>query len=124
MITKVNDVDLRVLSLFTKSYNKEYYIREVEKLIKVSSRTALVTLVKLEKKGILESKTRGKIKVYKLTKSILSREYLMLTEQYKKIRFLEKNLLIKELIEKIEQHIEGTTILFGSYVKEIQKVEN
>ncbi len=121
MITKVNDIDLKILSLFTKSYNSEYYIREVEKLIKVSSRTALVTLDKLEKKGILESKTKGKIKIYKIKKTILSREYLILTEQYKKIRFLEKNLLIKEIVEKIEQYIKGTTIIFGSYVKEIQK---
>ncbi len=50
MITKVNDIDLKVLTLFTEGYNKEYYIREVEKLLKISSRTALVTLDKLEKK--------------------------------------------------------------------------
>ncbi|MBU0471063.1 MAG: hypothetical protein KKF65_00435, partial [Nanoarchaeota archaeon] len=64
MITKVNDIDLKILSLFTKGYDKYYYIREVEKLLGVSSRTALVTLAKLEKKGILESKTKGKIKIY------------------------------------------------------------
>ena len=51
MVIKVNDVDLRTLTLFTKSYDKEYYIREVERLLKVSSRTSLRTLAKLEKIG-------------------------------------------------------------------------
>ena len=90
MVTKVNDTDLKILSLFTKGYNKEYYIREVEKLLNVSSRTALVTLAKLEKKGILEMKAKGKIKIYSIKKSTLSREFFLLTEQYKRIQFLEK----------------------------------
>ena len=85
MFTKLNDVDLQVLSLFTRGYNTEYYIREVEKLLGVSSRTALLTLAKLEKNIILKSKFRGKTKIYSINKSILSREYFILTEQYKKI---------------------------------------
>ena len=121
MLTKVNDMDLRILILFTKGYEKEYYIREVEKLLEVSSRTALVTLAKLEKKGILESKTKGKIKIYTIKKSSLSREYLLLTEQYKKIQFLEKNHLVKEVLEKADEFMQGIVIIFGSYAKGIQK---
>ena len=121
MLTKVNNTDLRILSLFTKGYEKEYYIREVEKLLEVSSRTALVTLAKLEKKGILESKTKGKIKIYTIKKSSLSREYLLLTEQYKKIQFLEKNHLVKEVLEKADEFMQGIVIIFGSYAKGIQK---
>jgi uncharacterized protein len=124
MLTKVNDTDLRILSLFTKGYEKEYHIREAEKLLKVSSRTALVTLAKLEKKGILESKTKGKNKTYTIKKSSLSREYLLLTEQYKKIRFLEKNPLVKEVLEKADEFMQGIVILFGSYAKGIQKKDS
>ncbi|MBU1854439.1 MAG: nucleotidyltransferase domain-containing protein [Nanoarchaeota archaeon] len=121
MITKVNDIDLKILSLFTKGYDKYYYIREVEKLLGVSSRTALVTLAKLEKKGILESKTKGKIKIYSITKSALSREFFLLTEQYKRIVFLENNHLIKEVLEKTDKHMQGIIIIFGSYAKNTQK---
>ena len=103
MITKVNDMDLRILSLFTQSYHREYYIREVEKLLKVSSRKALVTLARLEKKGLLESKTQGKIKTYSIRKTGLAREYFVLTEQYKKIQFLEKDHVVKEVLEKTEE---------------------
>ncbi len=121
MVTKVNDTDLNVLSLFTKGYDKEYYIREVEKLLDVSSRTALVTLAKLEKKGILESQTKGKIKTYAIRKSTLSRESLLLTEQYKEIQFLEENHLIKEVLEKADEYMQGIVLIFGSYAKGIQK---
>ena len=121
MVTKVNDMDLRVLELFTKGYNKEYYIREVEKMLGVSSRTALKTLAKLEDLGILQSNIRGKIKLYKIKKSIISREYFLLTEQYKKIKFFEKNLIIKEIFEKIETLTSGIVLVFGSYAKGIPK---
>ena len=121
MITKVNDTELRVLSLFTKGYDKEYYIREVQKLLHVSSRTALKTLAKLEKRGILKSRIRGKIKTYTIKKSTISREFLILTEQYKKIQFLEKNKLIKEVLEKTDKHMRGLVIVFGSYVGGKQK---
>lgn len=124
MVTKVNDMDIKILSLFTKSYSKEYYIREVEKLLGVSSRTSLVTLSKLEKKGILESKIKGKIKLYSIKKSILSREYFLLTEQYKNIQFLEKNHLIKEILEKIDEFMQGMVMIFGSYAKGTQKEDS
>lgn len=121
MVTKVNDMDLKILSLFTKGYDKEYYIREVERLLGVSSRTALVILAKLEKKGILESKNKGKTKIYLIKKSTLSREFFLLTEQYKRIQFLEENHLIKEVLEKADEYMQGIVIVFGSYVKGIQK---
>jgi len=124
MITKVNDMDLKILSLFTKGYDCEYYIREVEKLLKVSSRTALVTLAKLEKKGILESKKRGKIKVYAIRKSTLSREFFLLAEQYKRIRFLEKNHVVKEILEKADAFLGGMVMVFGSYAKGMQKEDS
>ena len=124
MVTKVNDMDMRILSLFTKGYEKEYYIREVEKLLKVSSRTALVTLAKLEKNGILESKIKGKIKFYSIKKSTISREFFLLTEQYKKIQFLEKNHLVKEVLEKADEFLHAMVIIFGSYAKGIQKEDS
>lgn len=124
MVTKVNDTDLKVLSLFTKGYGKEYYIREVERLLQISSRTALLTLAKLEKRGILESKVKGTIKTYAIRKSGISKEYFILTEQYKLIAFLEKNHLVKEVLEKIDTFSEGIVLIFGSYAKAIQKEDS
>ncbi len=124
MFIKVNDIDLKLLSLFTKGYGRGYYIREVEKLLDVSSRTALVTLAKLEKSGVLESKTMGKIKIYSIRKTGISKEYFVLTEQYKKIQFLAKNPLIKEVLEKADRLLGGMIIVFGSYAKGIEKEDS
>ena len=121
MINKINNIQLETLSLFTKGYDKEYYIREAARKLKVSPRTALITLAKLEKRGILESKTKGRIKFYSIRKSGLSREFMVLTEQYKKIRFLEKNPLIKEVLEKTDGFMKGIVIVFGTYAKGTQK---
>ena len=126
MYKKLNITEnhLQILTLFTKGFDKEYYIREVEKILKISPRTSQLILDDLENKTILESKTRGKIKSYNLKKSHLAKEYLILTEMYKRISFLENNLLIKEIISKIEPYINGICIIFGSYAKGIQKKDS
>ena len=118
---KFTENTLQVLSLFTNDFNREYYVREVEKLLKISPRTAQLILEDLEDKGIIESKTKGKIKTFKLNSSEFTQRYLAFVEQYKSIAFLEKKLLIKEIIEKITPHIKGIGIIFGSYVKGLEK---
>lgn len=117
----ITENTLQVLSLFTNDFSREYYIREVEKLLKISPRTSQLILENLEDKGILESQTKGKIKIFKLNPSDFTKRYLAFVEQYKAITFLEKKLLIKEIIEKITPHIEGIGIIFGSYVKGLEK---
>ena len=119
MYDKINITEntLQVISLFTDGFNREYYIREVEKLLSISPRTAQLMLEDLENKGILESKMRGKIKLYKLKFNWSSKKYLIFIEQYKEIAFMEKNILIKEIIEKISPDIKGIGLIFGSYVK-------
>lgn len=112
---------LQVLSLFTNDFNREYYVREVEKLLKISPRTAQLILEDLEDKGIIESKTKGKIKTFKLNLREFTKRYLVFVEQYKAIAFLEKKLLIKEIIEKITPRIKGIGVIFGSYVKGLEK---
>jgi predicted nucleotidyltransferase len=123
MYEKLNITEnhLQIIELFTKGYNKEYYIREVQKILGISPRTAQLILDDLEKKAILESVTKGKIKVYKIKKSDIAQEYLVFVEQYKKISFLEKHRLIREVIGKITSHICGVGIIFGSYAKGTEK---
>ena len=126
MYKKLNITEnhLQVLNLFTKGFNKEYYIREVKKLLNISPRTSQLMLDNLEKKAVLESKLRGKIKNYKLKKSENAKEYIVLSEIYKRVLFLENNLLIKEIISKIKPHINVIGIIFGSYAKGIQKKDS
>ena len=126
MYDKLNITEnhLQVLLLFTNGFNREYYIREVQKLLKISPRTSQLILNDLENKGILESKTKGKIKAYTIKRNSLSQRYIIFSEQYKAIAFLEKKLIIKEIIEKINPFIEGIGIVFGSYAKDIAKKDS
>jgi len=126
MYNKINITEngLQIISLFTNGFDREYYIREVEKLLKISPRTAQLILEDLENKGIIESKVKGKIKSYKLKINELSKKYLTFVEQYKSIAFMEKNLLTKEVIEKISPFINGIGIIFVSYVKSISDKES
>ena len=119
MYNKINITEngFQIISLFTNGFDREYYIREVEKLLKISPRTAQLILEDLENKGIIESKIKGKIKSYKLRINELSKRYLTFVEQYKSIAFIERNLLVKEVIEKICPFIDGIGIIFGSYAK-------
>jgi len=121
---KITENTLQVLALFTNDFGREYYVREVEKLLKISPRTSQLILEDLEDRGIIVSKIRGKIKTFKLNPSEFTKRYLVFVEQYKAIAFLEKKLLIKEIIEKITPHIKGIGLIFGSYVKKLEKEDS
>ncbi len=120
----ISEVQLKVLSLFTRGFNREYYIREVQKILKISPRTAQLALEFLEKRSVLESTVRGKIKTYKIKKNFLAKDYLILAEIYKRIIFLEKNLVIKDILEKITSSLNGIGLIFGSYAKNSQKEDS
>lgn len=126
MYEKLNITEntLRILSLFTKGFNRDYYIREIQKMLKISPRTAQTLLEDLEKKGILQSTHRGKIRVFKLNKNLFSKNYLILTEQYKKLCLIQKNLLIKEILEQSANTVEGIGVIFGSHAKNQQKKDS
>jgi len=117
----ITENDLRILSLFTIGYKKDFYIREINRALKISPRTSQLILDDLETKGILESITRGKIKTYVLRKNQTSKYYLTLAEAYKTTLFMENNPLVKEVIERILPLISGIGLIFGSYAKGEQR---
>ncbi len=123
MYKKLNITEnhLKILSLFTRGFDKEYYIREVQRLLRVSPRTAQLILDDLENKAVLESETKGKIKLYRVKESDIAREYLIFSEVYKRISFFEANDLIREVLIKVIPNIKGVCVVFGSYAKGIQK---
>ena len=119
MYEKLNITEnhLQIMTLFTQGFNKEYYIREVQKKLNLSPRTAQLILENLEKKAVLESKIKGKIRLYKLKKTKLAQQFLMFTEIYKRVCFMSENGMMREIIGKVIPNIDGIGLLFGSYVK-------
>ncbi|MBD3209423.1 nucleotidyltransferase domain-containing protein [Candidatus Woesearchaeota archaeon] len=112
------------MTLFTNGFDKDYYVREVGKLLNLSPRTAQLILEDLEQKGVVASKTKGKIKIYKLQRNESTKKYLVFAEHYKSLAFLEKKLSLKEIIEKITPHIKGIGVLFGSYARGLEKEDS
>ncbi|HLC55225.1 MAG TPA: nucleotidyltransferase domain-containing protein [Candidatus Nanoarchaeia archaeon] len=126
MYEKLNITEnhLQVLSLFTQGFKREYYIREVQRLLKMSPRTAQLILNDWEKKAVLESKRRGKIRTYALKSSTIARDCIIFVEEYKKILFVQKHPMIQEIITKIIPCIAGIGVIFGSYARGTEKKDS
>jgi len=102
MCAKVNDTDLRVLALFTEDYSSSYYIREVQRLLGVSSRTALLALDRLEQLGVLTSNERGKIKLYGVARAPIAVQYMCMAEQYKSTQVHINSAHISSLLSSLQ----------------------
>jgi uncharacterized protein len=117
----VSESHLKVITLFTNGFVREYFIREVARLANMSTGNAYRVLADLEAKTVLASSTRGKIRLYRLGSGIAAKEYLVFAEQYKRLCFLEKDDLIREIISKALPCMEGIVLVYGSYAKGTQK---
>lgn len=126
MYGKVNITEnhLRILTLFTRGFNKNIYIREAARELNASPRTAQLILEDLERRGVLASVTRGKIRIFSLKPNPLARDYLILAEHYKRIAFLRADPLLQGIVEKIIPYLEGIAVLFGSYARQEQKKDS
>ncbi|HII14990.1 MAG TPA: hypothetical protein HA362_01645 [Nanoarchaeota archaeon] len=125
MYKKINitEIQLRTISLFT-DYGREYHIREIARLLRISPRAAQLALRSLEDKAAVESKMRGRTKVYSIKQTESAGDYLLMAEHYKSIAFKEGHALISEIIAKIKPHIKGIGAIFGGYAKGIEKKDS
>ena len=95
----------------------------IAKKKKLNQKTTANYLYILEKEGIIKSKTHGKNKDYflNLDNKEVVKNYILAIEHIRTLVFYKKNLVVKEISEKINEHINGSAIIFGSYAKGIQK---
>ena len=108
---------------FLKDYNKEIYGRELVGKVKISQKNIALTLIKLEKLGILSSKIRGNTKYYFLNKQNgLIEKYLVFFEVGRCVDFLEKHQKISSFFEEII--FLGIVCIFGSYAKGLEKKDS
>lgn len=123
MYGKINITEnhLRILSLFTRGPAPEYYIREVQRLAGISPRTAQLILDDLEKKTVLASSLRGKIRTYRLKRTAIATDYLILAERYKTITFFGTHPVVREIAGRMRPSIFGIAIIFGSYAKGLER---
>lgn len=111
----ITENHLRILSLFAKGYDREYYIREICRHVPVSHGTAWNVLSSLEEKGVTTSGMKGRTRIFRLKKTVNAQNYMLLSESYRRLRFSEKYPLVDEIIYKILPEFNGPLALFGSY---------
>jgi predicted nucleotidyltransferase len=120
----IDDKCLLVLSLFSKGFNKEYHVREIQRILNIGLGTVQSVLKLLEKRTVLRSRNVGKSKVYSINKTEISRFYFVMAEAYKATAFIAKNALIREVIASITPHIHSIGLVFGSYAKGLEKEDS
>ena len=121
MVEKITNYEFAILSLYRSSYASSYHARAMAKLLKTSHVTLLPHLKKLEKNKILVTRKVGKNKEYLLNAdNIITKDYLAIAEKLEAINCLQKNFLIRKIVEQfLTLNLPGSIILFGSYAKNI-----
>jgi len=110
-----------ILNQFLGDYNSEIYGRELIGKVSLSQKGIALALDSLEKEGILTSKKSGNMKFFRLNlKYARIKDAVVMAEIARKMRFLEKQLIIANLF-KSDERIVG---LFGSYAKNTQKKDS
>lgn len=120
MLDKYNitQTTLKILGLYTNDYKKSLHLREISREIQADVKTTQLQLKKLEKINVISSSIKGRNKEYVLNLgNILTKYYMIMAETFASIIYIKKNFLIKKVISEIEGKIDGTLILFGSFVK-------
>jgi predicted nucleotidyltransferase len=114
----ITQTTLKILGLYTDDYKKSLHLREIARETNVDVKAVQIQLKRLEKISVLSSATRGRNKEYTLNlTNIVARYYLNMAEIFASAIYLKKNFLIKKLISEIDNKIDGSIILFGSFVK-------
>lgn len=108
--------ELRTLSLYLGGYAKQFYLRELSRLVMIPLKTTQNTVATLEKNGIMKSAVRGKNKYFKLNlDNVQTKFYLLQTEVHKTMLFLQKYPFFKTFLKDLRTT--SMLVVFGSYAR-------
>lgn len=114
MYPNIYNNEFEILKLFSENYDAEFYLREMSRLSNLPLKTTQNTLNYLENLKILKSTVQGKNKYFSLNlENISTKYYLLQTEVYNTLNFVEKYPLLKTFVKEIK--INSTLIIFGSF---------
>ena len=102
--------ELNIMKLFFESPTREFNVREIARILKISPATASKELKMLEKKGLLKSKTQKTFNFYKAD---------MENDSYRDLKMYYNIRKIKDsgMIESLNKfYLKPTIVMFGSCV--------
>ena len=104
----------KIIRLFFSDTEKEYYLRELERILNIPVGNIRRELLNLEKSGLFKRSKKGNLVYYSVNKSS------PIFEEFKKIIF--KTIGVEGLIKKALTKIKGVEIafIFGSYAKGLE----
>ena len=112
----------RIIELLLKKHN---HIRGLARDLKTNQTTISRKIKELEKENIVDYVQEGSNKVYHLKKSIEAKQYVLIIEHHKLNQIIKKYPLLRNIIQKIQQHPKiQLALLFGSYAKKIAHEES
>lgn len=115
MLQNCNDYEI-ILTLL----KGESHIREIARTLNTNQTSVKRRLNELYKKNIVDYSVEGKNYVYFIKKSLEARSFVVMSESYSLILFLEKYPKLKGIVKKIiEKENITIAIIFGSYAKGI-----
>lgn len=89
------------------------HVREIAKKTAISVQTTAVTLVEMEKDGILVMRQSGRQKIYSVREGLIARDFLLLVEQYKAFTSLQN----QELLHLRRLIRADAYIVYGSFAR-------
>lgn len=113
--------ELFILSEFTNGFKNALYARELSRRYGMSVASVNLALRNLYKIGILSLEETGRTMLYRVKNDDIAFEYLGLAEIYKKINFVQRNLIAGRVVNLISPLIVGSGAIFGSYSSGTQK---
>jgi len=108
--------ELEIVSLYLGDYQRQLYLREVNRLTNIPLKTTQSLLISLEKSRIIKSSIIGKNKYFKLNlNNIQTKLYLIQSEVHNTFLFLDNyphfNIFLKEIKSN------NLLLVFGSFAK-------
>jgi predicted nucleotidyltransferase len=116
--TNITQTTLKILHLYNDNYAKSLHLREIARKTMTDVSTTQQQLIKLEKINVLSSTIKGKNKEYVLNlDNLIAKYYLIMAETFAAVVYLQKNFIIKKVLTEIENKMDGSLVLFGSFAK-------
>ena len=101
------------------------HVRGIAKSLETNHMNISRKIKELHKENVVDYKEFGKNKTYSLKKTSESMAYVVMAENYKLLKILEKYNLLRGIIEKIQSNNQiRLAILFGSYAKKLAKQDS
>ena len=108
--------ELEILTLYLGEYKKQFYLREISRLINIPLKTTQNLTNHLEKEKIIKSAVSGKNKYFRLNiDNVKTKLYILQSEIHKSILFIEKYQVFKTFLKEIKTNV--ILIVFGSFAK-------